>query len=305
MTGEAGAFKATTLRYIRKGPTLTGAKGDFYRWAAKWALTVPFQSRAGGARLMGGSLPSLPACWHEELAGKSVLIVGSGPSLDRADRDFLAAFDARIYINFALLSRLDIGAEYFFSTDLGPIRQYLDAHGEETFRAFGKDRTIWAPVFLDQVAMLTDAGYDLLTILRPHAANWQIRRMSIGKIRLPLIARYYPVQPDWTSWRLGTDPRILPILDHTSALSAILFAAQNGARTIGMIGCDFSSGRARAAASTVQETPDANVFSGAVGEFHGIRDMLTRHGIDLTNHSWEPGPLAYPLRPPASFRSAT
>jgi hypothetical protein len=65
----------------------------------------------------------------------------------------------------------------------------------------------------------------------------------------------------------------------------VIFAAANGARDIGLIGCDFSAGRAQAAQSS-QGVPDARVFAGAAGAFEAMRCALERPGVHAVNHSW-------------------
>ena len=66
-----------------------------------------------------------------------------------------------------------------------------------------------------------------------------------------------------------------------------MFAAMNGARRIGLIGCDFSGGERSSLAAGVQELPGSKFFSGAASELAKIKIAMARSGIEITNHSWE------------------
>lgn len=251
----------------------------------RWLVTLPLHSSIGAGRFARWADGPVPPAWAQELGGKRVLVMGTGPSLDRAPDSLFGQFDATVYINFALTRMTGAGAEYFFTTDLGPVQQFITAHGSEAFRRLGRDHVVIAPIFLDQYRNLTPQGADLFTWLAYDAAGWRAQPVRLGPVRLPLALRRHPRQPDWDRFVLRRGGRRLPVIDHSSALTAILFAAINGAREIGLIGCDFSAGRS-AAVAAVQYAPDASVFAGAVGEFHRIREALTREGVTVTNHSW-------------------
>lgn len=280
-TQKPAAFTATTRKYIRPVRTPYHSRSLFLRWM----LTLPYRSRRGAALIARYVPQTVPPVWAEELAGKRVLIVGSGPSLDKVGQEFFARFDTVIYINFAVKRLQGTGAEYFFTTDIGPVREFIDAYEETVFRQLGKEHCIFAPIYLDQFQMMTPAGRDLFSWLRFDEAQWRRQAVKLGRLKAPLVLRYHPRQPDWDSFTLPRGGRSLPVLDHTSALTAILFAAMNGAADIGLIGCDFSAGRA-ASAATTQAAPDASVFSGAAAEFRKLASALERNGVDVTNHSW-------------------
>lgn len=254
---------------------------------ARWALTNPWQSYTGGKAIQAYVDDRAPAAWNSDMAGQDVLVVGSGPSLDKVDADFFCRFAAAIHINFAIRRRSADETAYFFTTDLGPIDTFLETFGDETFVSLGPDRCIFAPVFLDQWHMLKDEGRALFTMLRYDAAEWRTQDASIGSLKVPYTVRYYPRQPDWDRFELPGPGRTLPVLDHTSALTAIIFAAMNGARKIGLIGCDFSSGARAIAAQSSQPLPGSKFFAGAASEFGKIQVALARLGIEVTNHSWE------------------
>lgn len=284
-------FTAVTRKYMNTVRIPHHSRSLFLRWM----LTVPFRSRFGGSRIARYVNQPAPSAWAEDLAGKRVLIVGSGPSLDKVAPGFFDDFDTIIYINFALKRMRGTGSEYFFTTDLGPVREFIDAYEEKAFLRLGKDRCVYAPIYLDQYSMMKPAGRELFSWLRFDNAGWRTQSVKLARMKLaglkldkltvPLVLRYHPRQPDWDAFQLPSGGRTLPILDHTSALTAVLFAAMHGSRSIGLIGCDFSAGRASTVATT-QDIPTANTFSGAASEFRKLAAALARQDVEVTNHSW-------------------
>lgn len=279
---DGGEHRPNHRRYLHGVPKLDS------RWAyARWALANPWRSYTGGKAIEAYVGDQWPAIWAADMAEKDVLIVGSGPSLDRVDDGFFARFAAAIHINFAIRHHLSSASAYFFTTDLGPIDGLLENYGADPFVARGAERCIYAPVFLDQWHMIKEEGRALFTMLRHDAAEWRPQNASLGPLKVPYTLRYYPRQPDWESFELPPPGRRLPVMDHTSALTAIIFAAMNGARKIGMIGCDFSGEARSKIAQGVQALPGPKCFSGAADEFARIQTALARSGIEVTNHSWE------------------
>ena len=273
---------ANIQRYLGNIPQL-----DSHLSYARWALTNPWQSYTGGKAIRAYVDDRTPAVWETDMADKDVLIVGSGPSLDKVDEAFFARFDAAIHINFAIRRRTAQDNAYFFTTDIGPIDTFLRTYGDETFVSLGPDRCILAPVFLDQWHMMKDDGRALFTMLRYDQAEWRTQDASFGSRKVPYTLRYHPRQPDWDNFTLPPPGRTLPVLDHTSALTAIIFAAMNGAKKIGLIGCDFSTGGRAKAAQSTQALPGPKFFVGAAGEFAKMAEALARLGVEVTNHSWE------------------
>lgn len=273
---------ADSRQFVRPGPHPNESARNYLRWL----VTSPMRTRAGADAIQRHVDNTMPDRWATDFAAKRVLIVGSGPSLDRVGPDFLSSFGTVLYINFAIRRRLDREAEYFFSTDGGPIAEFIEAEGAETFQKLGPERALYAPVFPDQWDYFTPAGRDLFTWLRPDAYAWRTQPTRIGPIRLPLVLHYHPVQPDWKTFVLGGPSRSMPVLDHTSAFTAVLFAAMQGAERIGLIGCDLTSGRAASVRSN-QAVPDDSVFAGAAGQFRLMAAALMRQGVAVTNHSWD------------------
>lgn len=268
-------------RYFRYGYHPNNSRLQY----ARWAITLPVRSRVGAAAIARTTRGPQPESWSQDFAGKRALVVGSGPSLDKVDDAFFDGFDPVIYINFALNRARHKGSEYFFTTDSGPIREYIDKKGDaDDFARLGPQRCIYAPVFQDQWQGFTPEGRALLTWIGCDAAAWRSQKVRLGPLSLPLVLRYAPRQPVWSDFTLPAPGRRQPVLDHTSALSAVLFAAVNGAREIGLIGCDFSAGRALAAGS---DQPDpGTTFSGAAAELGRMAEALKRQGITVVNHSW-------------------
>lgn len=275
-------YTALTRRYFR--PIKTPYKA-FFRYV-RHIVTMPFRSRYGAVLIDRYVDSEVPAIWKRDLADRKVLIVGTGPSLDRVEAGFFDQFDTIIYINFALRCLRRTGNEYFFTTDNGPVREFLDTYEDDAFLTLGKERCIIAPVFLDQFQMMLPPGRELFTWLKPDGAEWRVQKLRLGPLRLPLFLRYHPRQPDWDNFKIPPPGRVLPAVDHTSALSAVLFAASQGSRDISLIGCDFSAGRAAGAKSS-QDVPDARTFSGARQAFEHMVRPLNAQGVSVTNLSWQ------------------
>lgn len=278
---QAPAFSDLTRRYINRHRIALESTFN----SLLFLLKNPFTSRLGGRALRKFVTQEAPARWTRDFQNKRVLIVGSGPSLDRVQPEFFEGFDTFIYINFAVRRSFIRDTDYFFTTDLGPIREYLDTYDEAVFQSLGQERCIFAPIFLDQVLMLTAEGRGLFSMLCCDRARWISQKVTVGRTKLPLLLRFHPAQPQWDNFQLPSPGRKLPVLDHSSALTAILFAISAGSREIGMIGCDFSAGRAASAQSS-QDIPDGNVFAGAPAVLREMQAALARHAIEVTNHSW-------------------
>jgi len=281
-TGEQRVSEAQSRRAFK--PSATPGSG-LHRawWFAKFIATIPYTSRTGAKALLRDVDATIPDIWPAEMAGKRVLIVGSGPSLDRVASTFFDQFDVLIYINFALRRATYDRPEYFFTMDLGPVRDYLDRFGGEAFRKLGAERCVVAPNFFDWWQRLTREGRAMFTPLRFDAAYWRLERLRA--VPVPLILRYYPRQPDWTTYRLPLLGRTIPILHPTSALTAVMFAIMCGSRDVGLIGCDFSDGRAPSMQGH-QAPPPTGTFNAARAEFEAMQAGMAPQGVRLTNHSW-------------------
>lgn len=252
---------------------------------ALWAALHPFKSWLGYRAMRRAKSGPIPACWAGDFTDMRVLVMGTGPSLDRATPEFLAGFDTVLHINYALQRPVPDRTRYFFTTDLVAVVPMIERFGIEPLEEVGKDRCILAPVFFDQYPMLTAKGREVFTVLRADRAHWRPHSVRFRGLRLPMTLRYHPRQPNWAGFALPKTGMAIPVLDHTSALSAVMFAATNGAREIGLVGCDFSADRAESVGSD-QAKPDSHVFEGAAGEFCRLQSAFADLGVAVTNHSW-------------------
>ena len=176
---------ADALRYFDPAPL----RHEGVAAHAAWALRLPFASWLGGRAVANIAQGPCPAAWADDLRGKRVLIVGSGPSLDRVDQGFLDSFDALLYINFALRRRRRVRPEYFFTTDIWASKPYFEQFGAADFLALGPDRAIVAPIYLDHWHLLTPEGRALFTWLGPDHARFETHKAGSAKTKLPLLIR--------------------------------------------------------------------------------------------------------------------
>jgi len=256
------------------------------RVAAAWMLSNAWVSWQGARAIRRIALATpVPQTWAADIRSKRVLVVGTGPSLDRVTPDFFAGFDTALYMNFALSQKREGPQPYFFTGDIGMIRPVLDKIGPGALAALGPGRSVVAPIYLDQWNLLTTQGRNLFTFLSCDRTSWTVRSARIGPVRLPLIVRCAPAETDWTTYKLPTPGPLIPVPTQTSALGAVMFAAVQGAGEIGLIGCDFSAGRSQGLAGT-QAAAAATTFSGAAEEFKAMAAALQRNGLTATNYSW-------------------
>jgi len=272
-----------TRQLFTAGPSPTTPLG-WKLWHLKQLLILPPRSFIGAGRIRNHVAGrTMPAAWGRDFPGKSILIVGTGPSLDKVDGSFFDRFDTTIYINFALLQVKFDRPEYYFTTDIMPTRDFCAIYGPNSLDRLGPDRCVFAPVYLDQWELLSQFGRGKFTWLGSDGASWDGH--AFRSLPLPIMWRYYPRQPDWDQFTLPPAGLTLPILRHTSALTAVLFAAMQGSREIGLIGCDFSTGRAQSI-EAAQTASSGNVFSGAASELRAMAEALRRQSVVVTNHSW-------------------
>ncbi|AKM11296.1 hypothetical protein [Croceicoccus naphthovorans] len=252
----------------------------------RWMARSPLATRRGEQVVERIGANPWPDLWRQDMTGRKVLIVGSGPSLDRVDSAFFDGFDTALYINFAFGRAQPGPVRYFFTTDLGPGIEFIARFGDTAFRDAGAARCLYAPIFYDQAANLTPEFLSLFTVIRPERVGWRFRHGTLAGVKLPQTLARYPIVPDFDLYDLPSPASArLPVVETTSALSAAILAGIMGAREIGLIGCDFSAGRA-GSVDTLQKAAGATQFRDARSRFEAIAAMLDRHGIATTNHSW-------------------
>src|SRR5690554_6939154 len=115
-----------------------------------WALTVPISSFLGFLNLKKMSVKKDKKDWVRSFYDNKVLIVGSGPSLDKVDESYFLKFDAIVYINHAVKCSGKINDEYFFSTDINVVKGIEDKEYWRKIVGFGNAKSIVAPVFFQQ-----------------------------------------------------------------------------------------------------------------------------------------------------------
>lgn len=262
-----------------------------------WALSLPFASLIGNNKLNKLAKNSNGPLGPTYLQGKKVLIVGTGPSFDSIDSEFFDDYDEIFAVNFAVTNFQNSENVSFFTTDVGVLINMLCECGAELFSERGSQRAIVAPICFEQLNAFPKYYSDLFTWLKPNASVIRlekVKRKDFPVITgLPYTMRLYPRQIPNVALTLGAEPtsgklKEIPILEHTSALSAICLAATCGAREIDLIGCEFSSGRSEKT-TTPQPVPAEGTFSGAIDSFQYISVALHKVGCTVRNLSWHMG----------------
>lgn len=257
-------------------------------------LTAPLLSLYGLKLLKKCAIKSEPEKWSRDFKGKRVLIVGTGPSLARVADDFLASYDACVFINYAIMYSDKVERAYFFSTDIGVVQRLLKSDCGKNVRRVGSERCLVAPIFLQQMCGLTKEFKSVFSWLRPSAVRWQVKLLRLPFI--PWSVRVVPSLPvcaprdislleleEWNNTASQLD--YFPVCASTSALSAIIFCAKYRPSRIDMIGCDFSAGRVPSLKAEIGVASDKS-FNGAVDKFNLLRDYLKRNGVCVENKSW-------------------
>jgi hypothetical protein len=279
-TDQSTENEANSRRYFTKVVHPNASRLNYMRWL----VTNPMRSRRG-ARIIANSAENPPLTkWLGDFDGRKALVVGTGPSLDRVGNAFFDQFDAIIYVNFAIRLAKGRPGEYFFTTDIGPLREFIERNGDAKILSLPRQNRVFAPIFFDQVHDFTREGLALTTIVAFDRAEWHLETRQRFGLNLPFALRYRPCQPEWTDFTLPPPSGRMPVLETTSALSATLFAAMNGAVEVGLIGCDFSAGRAGVVKS--DQSDPGNMFSRAIDTFEHMSAALARQGVAATNHSW-------------------
>jgi len=258
---------------------------------AKWALTLPIRSYLGSQLCARQVKKRVPAIWNQEITGKDILIVGTGPSLDGVSNKYINSFDVRILLNNAISFCDPNRINYFLTTDIGPLAEYMKSHGCQSLNDIGQHRCLFAPIFPDQYFRFRPEGRKLFTWMYSSRSQLRIEvaRVSIlGRaMKLPFTLRIEPEQPDWDKLRIPLEPSSqIPIFRGTSALTAVVFAAQNAARSITLIGCDFSAGRSQRIID-LQKAAGSNAFGVAREKFNVLKTQIEYLGIPVHNASWD------------------
>lgn len=256
-----------------------------------WALTVPIMSFLGFLKLKSISKKKDCLEWRESFSAKKVLIVGTGPSLDNVSDEYFLNFDTIVYINHAIKCSGKVEDEYFFSTDVDVVKGIADKPYFKKIETIGNVKSVLAPIFFQQVFFLKNKFKKSFSWLVASEASYKIHRISKSffDFNFPVTAVFWPKQPDieeldiWFSQKQQVC--FFPVVESTSALSAILFVAKYRPLQVSLIGCDFGVGRSK---SIVEDCPvhNVNVFSEARHKFNYIKNYLSNKNILLINESW-------------------
>jgi|SaaInlStandDraft_4_1057021.scaffolds.fasta_scaffold09547_2 hypothetical protein len=256
-----------------------------------WMLTVPMSSFLGYFFLKHLSIKKDLKSWKISFSEKKVLIVGSGPSLDRVNNHYFANFDAILYINHAIKCSGKVDDEYFFSTDVSVTEGIKNKVYYNKIKQFGSERSILAPIFFQQTLFLTKKFRKTFSWIVASEASYRGHRLSrpVFEFHLPITAVYWPQQPSYIeldNWFLQKHQvNFFPVIGSTSALSAILFVAKYSPKNITLIGCDFSVGRSE---SIVNDCPahNVNIFTKSREKFNYLQEYLSKNNILIKNDSW-------------------
>ena len=256
-----------------------------------WALTVPMSSRFGYIKLKKISKKFDSTEWLDSFSHKKILIVGTGPSLDKIDKNYFLGFDTVVYINHAIKCSGNIKNEYFFSTDVNVVKDISNKDYYQNIKIIGKNKSIVAPIFFQQVFFLKKEFIKDFSWISANRAAFKIHNTSrsLFGFNLPVTAVFWPIQPNVSSleywFSQNNQVKDFPVMETTSALSAILFTAKYNPKEISLIGCDFGAGRSQAVIKDCPATEE-NVFSKAVNKFYFLQKYFKEKGILLINDSW-------------------
>lgn len=254
-------------------------------------LVLPISSCMGFLHLKKISVTNDNEEWSNSFLNKKVLIVGSGPSLDNVNNEYYSGFDSIIYINHAIKCSGKVSDEYFFTTDVKVANSISGQPYFNNIISNGKNKSIIAPVFFQQALFLNKNFINKFSWIVSYKASFKVfktNKLFFGK-KIPYTFIFQPKQPeesDLDIWfEQNNQVKYFPVIESTSALSAILFSAKYKPKSISMIGCDFSQGRAT---SIVDNCPEytRNVFVDAKSKYYKLKYYLSIRNIKVENDSW-------------------
>ena len=229
------------------------------------------------------AISEAPPTWAQDLTNARVLVVGTGPSLDRVPDEYFASFDVLLCVNHAILRVPAHRCVYFFSTDVPRTREVMQADRDARIGALPIERRVLFP---------SDAQ------LAPNLLSGWLRRFTVGRYARYEIKAW---RTHWSAWTLyrpkyGTDDEITRWINDTglfrymlsapgsSASYAMLFAARLRPVEIRLIGVDLNAGRADA----LQEAAGGGNFFGPVPaeKYRRLEALIRGCGIPVENDSW-------------------
>lgn len=250
----------------------------------------PLSSYIGFKKLKRLSLKKDNPVWARSFNNKKILIVGTGPSLNKVKPEYFLRFDTIIYINHAIKLAGKSKDEYFFSTDIDVASKIQEKYYIQNIIKLGSERSILAPIHFNSLLKIDKDFIDMFSFITANEAYYKTYKSN--KPFVSFIYRrhiYWPVQPNYQNleeW-FSQNEQVLffPVIESTSALSAILFAAKYLPNSISLIGCDFSKGRSKLVAED-NPAKEFNPFSESKERFIFLQKFLDDKGVKVNNDSW-------------------
>lgn len=264
--------------------SLEGLKYRFER-----DIVLPISSFLGYKKLKKMCLKEDEPQWYKSFHNRKVLIVGSGPSLDKVDSKYFSEFDVIIYINHAIKLSGLCNDEYFFSTDINATKRILNKEYFKNVVKLGRKNSIIAPIHFNSILSSERFlnNFSLIAASKPNYIKTLSIKTTLG-LSYPRLV-YWPVQPsirELETWFSASEQVLyFPVIESTSALSCILFASKYFPKSVTLIGCDFSKERSKL---VINENPahDINPYEDSRSKFYFLRNFLNKKNILLENHSW-------------------
>lgn len=253
-------------------------------------LTTPIKSRIGYLHLKKKSLKNDLPLWKSSFRNKKVLIVGSGPSLDKVDSKYFSGFDVIIYINHAIKLANNNQDYYFFTTDVGVALEISTKSYFDKIQSIKKQKSIIAPGNFDQTLKINsefESYFSWICAFQGVYKRYQGTKSLLGF--KPSVLYYRPAEINehkldyWFSQ--SNQVNYFPVFEVTSALTAIIFAAKYHPSSITLIGCDFSKGRSKEVIDDNDEYVH-NPFIEAPEIFKFLKNYLEERKIRVINDSW-------------------
>lgn len=224
-----------------------------------------------------------PPAWARDLAGARVLVVGTGPSLDRVTDEYFAGFDVLICVNHAILRTPAHRCVYYFSTDVPRTWEVTQADTDARIGALPLARRVLVPSCARVAPYLLSGWLRRFTVARYSA--YVVRRWGAHWSTFTLYEPKQAPDPQILDWINGQGGlRDMPSQKGSSAYSAMVFAARFRPAEIRLIGVDLNAGRAEA----LQEAAGRGRFSGTgpVESYHRLEGLIRSSGIPVENDSW-------------------
>jgi len=226
-------------------------------------------------------------CHSASLCGAKVLVVGTGPSLDRLAFSALAQYDWIFAINAAInhpyfaethLLRARLG---WFSSDPHRVVEFSESIKlKSCFTAF------YTPFFpYSALNLALTNTLSRLVLVRPKFMIGEYFKLFSIKMNLfdrPAIATEkieLEIQTCLSSGRLA-----LPHVYSSSAIPLLIMLGWSNVLSIDLIGCDFTNGRSL---EFISLGPASFSSNRVVPEYMAVAGALKKRGIHVDNLSWK------------------